>query len=323
MQDAEGARRLFGADDEDEPHAAVERAAHLALVDVPAALDEIEDRRARPRRVDPDAEPLRQDAREVPGDAAAGDVAHRAHRHLGDHRLHVPRVEPRRREERLADRFPAEGVGAILVPELHRLHEHLARERIAVRVEAARREADHDVSGLHLRAVDDLLPPDDADGEPREVVLPRRVHPRQLRGLPAEERALRLLAGVGDPADDRLGDAQLELPGAEVVEEEERAGAAGDDVVHAHADEIEADRVVRAGGEGHLELRPHAVGAAHQDGLLHVGRDAAQPGEAADVAHDLRDARHLRQRLDALDELVARVDVDPRVPVGDAHAGRT
>ena len=34
------------------------------------------------------------------------------------------------------------------------------------------------------------------------------------------------------------------------------------------------------------------------------GGDAAQAGEAADVADHLRDPGHLRQRLDPLDELV-------------------
>ena len=187
-------------------------------------------------------------------------------------------------------------------------------------MEPARRERDRHAPLLHARAVDDLLPRDDADREAGEVVLAVGVHARELRRLAAEERAPRLLARAGDAADDRLGDADVELAGGEVVEEEERARAAGDDVVHAHADEVEADRVVDAGGEGDLELRPDAVGAAHEDGLLDVGGDAAEPGEAADVADHLGDAGHLRERLDALDELVARVDVDAGVTVGDAHA---
>ncbi len=62
-----------------------------------------------------------------------------------------------------------------------------------------------------------------------------------------------------------------------------------------------------------LSLVPDAVGAADEHGLLEPGRDAAEAREAADVAHDLGDARRRGERLDALDELVARVDVDPRL----------
>ena len=47
--------------------------------------------------------------------------------------------------------------------------------------------------------------------------------------------------------------------------------------------------------------------------------DAAEPREAADVAHDLGDAGGGGQRLDALDQLVARVDVHPGLLVRQRH----
>ncbi len=76
----------------------------------------------------------------------------------------------------------------------------------------------------------------------------------------------------------------VELARGEVVEEEEWPGAAGDDVVHAHAHEVEADRVVHARGEGYLELGADAVGPADEDGILDVGRHAAKARETADAA---------------------------------------
>ena len=100
--------------------------------------------------------------------------------------------------------------------------------------------------GVDARSVDDLLPRDDPDREPREVVLAR---PRTSPGArPSRRRGARSPTPCTPsrcPRTTALGDADVELPGPEIVEEEERARAAGDDVVHAHADEVEADRVVR------------------------------------------------------------------------------
>ena len=50
-------------------------------------------------------------------------------------------------------------------------------------------------------------------------------------------------------------------------------------------------------------------------------RDTAQPGEPADVAQDLGDARRRGEGLDALDQLVARVDVDAGLLVRDRAMG--
>ena len=74
--------------------------------------------------------------------------------------------------------------------------------------------------------------------------------------------------------------------------------------------------------ERDLELRPDAVGAADEHGLLDARRDAAEPREPADVAQDLGDARGRGERLDALDELVARVDVDAGLLVREAGMAR-
>ena len=78
----------------------------------------------------------------------------------------------------------------------------------------------------------------------------------------------------------------VELAGREVVEEEQRLGALHDDVVDAHRDEVDADRVVDAGLERDLELGADAVGAGDQDRVLEARRlEVEQPAEAAQAAH--------------------------------------
>ncbi len=236
----------------------------------------------------------------------------------------VAGVEARGRDEGLPDGEAPEGLGLVAVTQGHGLEDHLARQRVAVRVQAARREAHDDVSRDDARSVDDPLATDDPDRESREVVLAARVHARQLRGLAAEQRASTLGARCSDAGDDLLGHSDVELPRAEVVEEEEGARPAGDDVVDAHADEVEPHGVVDPCGEGDLELGPHPVGAAHEDGLLDVGRYAAEPREAPDIPHHLGDAGGGGEGLDALDQVVARVDVDAGLLVrqrGNARHG--
>src|SRR5262249_29424503 len=79
--------------------------------------------------------------------------------------------------------------------------------------------------------------------------------------------------------------------------------------------------------ERDLELRPDAVGARHEHGLLHAGGQTTEAREPADAApgsetEHLGDARPRRERLDALHELVARLHVHARLLVGDAaHRG--
>ena len=59
-------------------------------------------------------EPVGQDARQVSGEPAAGHVAHGADVDAGEHRLDVPRVEARRREQRFAHRLALQLGGAIV-----------------------------------------------------------------------------------------------------------------------------------------------------------------------------------------------------------------
>ena len=90
-----------------------------------------------------------------------------------------------------------------------------------------------------------------------------------------------------------------ELPGGEIVEEEQRLGALDDDVVDAHRDEIDADRVVDAGLDGDLHLGADAVIGRDQDRILKAGRlEIEQAAEAADLRIGARPARGAHQRLD-------------------------
>jgi hypothetical protein len=142
-----------------------------------------------------------------------------------------------------------------------------------------------------------------------------------LGGFSAEQCATRLPATFCDTGDHLLGDGHVELPAREVVQEKQRPRTGRDHVVDAHRHQIDADRVVLAHRAGQFDLRSDSVGSAHQQGVFDVFRQPAQPGKTAHVRDHLGDPCALRQRLDPLHQLVARVDVDARVAVGHAHRG--
>jgi hypothetical protein len=76
--------------------------------------------------------------------------------------------------------------------------------------------------------------------------------------------------------------------------------------------------VVFAREKGDLELRTHAVGAAHQHRVAHTHRQAAQPREAAHVGDHLRAPGAGHHRRDAVDDGVSRFHVYARVPIGES-----
>ena len=114
--------------------------------------------------------------------------------------------------------------------------------------------------------------------------------------------------------------ADLQLAGRVVIEEEQRLRALHHHVVDAHRDQVDADGVVAAGVDREAQLGADAVGAGHQHRMPVAGRQLHQRAEAADAGEHLAALRALHQRLDALDELVAGVDVDAGIAIGDAGA---
>ena len=180
---------------------------------------------------------------------------------------------------------------------------------------AARSEAEHRIAGGDAAPVDDPALLHHADGEAREVVFAGRIHARHLGGLAADERAPRLLAAGGDAPNHGCGGVHVELPAREVVEEEERLGALHENVVHAHRDEVDADGVVPLELERELELGADPVGAGDQHRFAIILRDFEQCAEAADAGQHLGAHRAPGEGLDALDQRVARIDVDASIAI--------
>ena len=173
-----------------------------------------------------------------------------------------------------------------------------------------------DVALLDELRTPELVALRDADGEAGHVEVAVRELPGVLGGLAAEQHALgahAALVHAGDDVGDLLGH---DLADHQVVEEEERDGAAGGDVVDAHRDEVDADGVEPAHAAGDLDLGAHAVGAGHQHGVLEA-RQAHGAAEPAEAAEDERVLRALQPLLHEVDGAVARLDVDAGLLVGE------
>ena len=144
-------------------------------------------------------------------------------------------------------------------------------------------EADHDVTGLDARAVDEPVAVDDADGGAAEVELLLAVDAGQLGRLAAEDRAAGGAADLGGTFD-QLGDLlRVDRVRGDVVEEEERLGAGREDVVDAVGGEVGPAPAQLSGAAPEDELRADRVGRGGEQTPV-VDREEAR--ERAERARD-------------------------------------
>ncbi len=141
-----------------------------------------------------------------------------------------------------------------------------------------------------------------------------------LGGLAAEQHALGAQAAFVDAGDDVGHLVRLDLADHQVVEKEQRHGAAGRDVVDAHGHGVDADRAVDAHLAGEHHLGAGAVGAGHEHRVFDR-RHAHEPAETADALEHERMVDRLQPLLEQPHGFVAGGDVDARVLVGEVLVG--
>ena len=154
--------------------------------------------------------------------------------------------------------------------------------------------------------------------KPGQVIVRAVIHAGHLGRLTADQRATGLHAALGDAGNDRGGHVHRQLSGGVVIKEEQRLRALHGHVVDAHGDEVDADAVMAAGVDGQPQLRAHAVGAGDQHRFPVALREADQGAESANTGQYLGSLGTAHQRLDALDQLIASVDIDAGVAVCEA-----
>ena len=239
-------------------------------------------------------EPGGQHPGQVADDPASGDVGAGVQRlaQRGAHGQHGRGVDDRGAQQLVGQRVRRPGPGR--VAELRARPARAGRGGPACsRSSAARaRKADDDVAGAHPLGAQLGALLDHADGEAGQVEVVGRHEAGVLRRLPADEGAAGLAAALVDAGHHGGHLIGVDLAGGQVVEHEERLGAEADQVVDAHGDQVDAHGVVAAGGLGHHQLGPHAVGGGHQHRPGVAGQvEGELAAEAADAGHQARQAR--------------------------------
>ncbi len=203
---------------------------------------------------------LGQHARQVARQAAAGDVRGRLHQPGAMQREDRLHIDPRRLQQRLAERAAGGeggGAGHVGIAAL----DDAAHQREAVGMHAGRPQPEHHVAGAHIAGAAAARrvrprPPRSRRGRSRR----RRTCPASR---PSRRRPGRSRPG-GSPRRCRRRPASRRprpAAGGEIIEEEQRLGALHHQVVDAHGDQVDADRRMQPGLDRDAQLGADAIGA--------------------------------------------------------------
>jgi hypothetical protein len=166
-------------------------------------------------------------------------------------------------------------------------------------VHPGRGEPEHYVAGRDLGAVDQLLPLDDADAGGREVELVLAVDVGHLGRLAADQRDAGGAADLGRALHQLCHLFELDAGRRDVVEQDERVGAARDDVVDAVRRHVGAAVAKQTAGAGDHRLRADRVGGGGEEPVI---VERVKRGECAEP----RGAGRLDRGAEAVDDRLGR-----------------
>ena len=175
-------------DHEDHPDSHVENLVHLLSRDSAATLDQPEYRRDLPRRcIDQSVASGREYARQIIDQAATGDMCGALDSSMRDrgHQRLIIFVDPK-------EFFPersCEASNFLEKIQLHLIQQDFPRQRVSIRVQAIRRQANQDVRGHDSTAIQHFRPVNQTDDATSQIVLPSLVQIRKLRSFSANQGA--------------------------------------------------------------------------------------------------------------------------------------
>ena len=231
--------------------------------------------------------------------------------HRRKHRAHV---QPRGHEQLLAQRSTAPRTGR--VPAKTGQSDQPAHQAVAVGMHPVRGQPQQHVTRRNPRG--QALPAlHRAHGKPGKIEIARRVHPRHLGCLAADQRASACGAALRDAFDHRCGHLGIQRAGGEIIQKEQGLCTLADQIVHAHGHKVHAHGIDDARVDGDAQLGAHAIGGGHQDRIgVPGGLEIEEPAKTAQPRHDPGPMGRGRGGLDPLDQRIARVNIHPRIRVG-------
>ena len=173
------------------------------------------------------------------------------------------------------------------------------------------RHAQDNIAILDILSVDDLIALHGADGKSGKVVIPRRIKAWHFGSLAANQSAPRLSAAFRDACDYRLGDVVDQLPGRKVIKKKQRLRALNDNVVDAHGNTIDSDRVMDACIYGDFNLCADSICRRDENRVLESRiLEVEQGTESADAGDHAAAVGFTDMRLDPLNQLVRDVNIN-------------
>ena len=264
----------------------VEGLLHLLAGDVAELSNSLEDRARGPCcAAHVSGQAFRHDANHVASQSATGDVAESANLCLVHESQAVLRINLGWLQQLLTEGTP-EVLDVTVELQTGLLQENVASQRVAVGVKSRGLHGDNDIALTHAVRAEKLVLFHDTDAGSGDIILVWFHHTRVLCSLAAQEGATRLDASLGDAGND-LGDVlRHDLANCDVVLQEQRLGAAHNQVIDDHGDQVQANGVVLADGLRHGQLGPHTIGGCGQQRLFVVAQ-CKQAGKTAEPATDL------------------------------------
>src|SRR5690606_16936374 len=182
--------------------------------------------------------------------------------------------------------------------------------------------ADDDIVRLYRLPVDQFASLHCPDTETREIILTVRIHVRHLGRLATDQGGASLFTPLCDASNDVRRDLDVEAPAGEIIQEKQWLSSLDDDIVHAHRDKVDADGVVTAELLRQFQLGADTIGAGYQNRFfIPACRQRKQPSETAEPGEYFRPRRACNERLYALHQCIAGVDVDSGILVCKRFAG--
>ena len=144
-----------------------------------------------------------------------------------------------------------------------------------------------------------------------------------LRHLAADKGATCLAAALADATHDLGHFLGFQFADRNVIKEEQRLGAGGQNVVRAHGDQIDADGIVLARKLRNLELGSHAVGSGHQKRIFHLLScgNREQTAKTADIANNFLTIRRMNRLLDGVYRTSTFFNVNAGLRIRDLCSG--
>ena len=163
---------------------------------------------------------------------------------------------------------------------------------------------------------DDVLLLDHADDHSCEVVVAFGIEAGHHGRFAANQGAAVAFAAAHEAFDDVRDNLGRELGIGNVVEEEQRARAEGENVVDRVVDDVLADRVVLVHHPGDREFGAYAVATGHEHRVL-IALEFVKRAEQADFGQDLRRVGSAHHPADAPLDRAGRADVNAGGLVGE------